>query len=125
MASYGKEYYRKHKADYVARANRHLKKIQQMLRAAKEKPCADCGRQYPFYVMEFDHREGETKLFNISALNGYRRTSMRNLLAEIAKCDLVCANCHRERTYRRGQYRPRKYRVRQPGRHGLESNTLP
>jgi hypothetical protein len=60
--------------------------------------------------MEYDHREGEQKLCNVSAINGPRRVSMRTLHAEIAKCDVVCANCHRGRTWRRKQNWPRKYR---------------
>jgi hypothetical protein len=99
--AYFHEYYLKNKAAYIARAARHHKKIKEILRAGKDKPCADCGERYPFYVMDYDHRDGETKLCNVSALNAYRRVSMRNLLGEIAKCDVVCANCHRERTHRR------------------------
>jgi hypothetical protein len=72
----------------------------------------DCGQRYPYYVMEYDHRDGEEKFCNVSALNGHRRVSMSKLLAEIAKCDVVCANCHRERTFRRRQNWPRKYRNR-------------
>lgn len=65
------------------------------LREVKSKPCADCGNVYPPYVMHFDHVRGE-KLFNI----GNRITiAMSRLLAEIAKCDLVCANCHAIRTH--------------------------
>jgi len=49
--------------------------------------------------MHFDHRPGEKKDFEIGfAVRGYSRT---RILAEIAKCDLVCANCHAVRTYRR------------------------
>ncbi len=29
------------------------------------------------------------------------RVDTENLLAEVSKCDIVCANCHRERTFRR------------------------
>jgi hypothetical protein len=46
--------------------------------------------------MHFDHRPGEVKEFNI----GHQVTaSMSRILAEIKKCDLVCANCHAERTW--------------------------
>jgi hypothetical protein len=55
----------------------------------------DCGSTYPYYVMDFDHREN--KKFNIGP-NSYS-TSFADLKAEIDKCDVVCANCHRERTY--------------------------
>jgi hypothetical protein len=49
--------------------------------------------------MQFDHRPGEGKSFDVaSAVRGYSR---KRILAEIAKCDLVCANCHAVRTYRR------------------------
>jgi hypothetical protein len=51
--------------------------------------------------MDFDHVRGEKK-FNIKQA-AQRRLGTRALLEEIAKCELVCANCHRLRTLRRGQ----------------------
>ena len=59
------------------------------------KPCLDCGKEYPHYVMEFDHVHG-VKLSDISNL-----TTISKLRIEIPKCELVCANCHRERTFKR------------------------
>jgi hypothetical protein len=51
--------------------------------------------------MDFDHRDGADKLFTIGrdALAG--RRSLSGLEQEIAKSDVVCANCHRARTHRR------------------------
>jgi len=68
---------------------------------AKDCPCKDCGERYPPYVLDFDHREGETKLFNIADLGAHCWMSVEDLETEIAKCDVVCANCHRERTHQR------------------------
>lgn len=62
---------------------------------AKACPCVDCGVQYPPYVMDLDHVRGE-KLFVLS--KGYNH-SVEAQLAEIEKCDVVCTNCHRERTH--------------------------
>jgi hypothetical protein len=78
-------------------AERKARNIQ-IVREAKNKPCADCGVPYPFYVMDFDHREN--KSFNLSMV-AKRHYSEARLLEEIAKCDVVCANCHRERTAKR------------------------
>ena len=62
-------------------------------------PCVDCGETDPV-VLEFDHlRE---KLFDIG--RGIRDKNWDLLLAEIAKCEVVCANCHRRRTARRGGF---------------------
>lgn len=63
-------------------------------------PCLDCGESYPPYVMDFDHRPGEVKLFAISKMRNQGQ-SKEKIVAEIAKCDLVCSNCHRERTFQR------------------------
>jgi hypothetical protein len=52
--------------------------------------------------MQFDHRPGTKKLFHIAMFNA-RKCTREKLLAEIAKCDLVCANCHAIRTQRRGR----------------------
>lgn len=68
-----------------------------IIRDAKDKPCADCGIQYPYYVMQFDHVRGEKK-FN---LGGGWNNSIEAIREEIAKCDVVCSNCHAERTYQR------------------------
>jgi hypothetical protein len=72
-----------------------------VIREAKSVPCADCGHSYPHYVMDFDHREGEIKLFNIASRVRGNVTAPRleAIRQEIAKCDVVCANCHRERTH--------------------------
>ena len=57
----------------------------------------DCGKKYPPYIMDFDHRDPELKVGSIAELVAKADSSL--LLAEIEKCDVVCANCHRERTY--------------------------
>ena len=64
----------------------------------RQLPCMDCGRTYPICVMEFDHRPGRRKLGLVSQMVG--RVSIAKLLEEIAKCDMVCSNCHRDRTFR-------------------------
>jgi hypothetical protein len=63
----------------------------------KKKPCMDCGRLYPTYVMDFDHRPGEVKLGSVSSLLG--SAAPAQAVEETKKCDLVCSNCHRERTH--------------------------
>lgn len=60
--------------------------------------CMDCGEDYPYYVLEFDHRPDEIKLFNISMYGQY---TLEDVKKEIAKCDIVCANCHKIRTWQR------------------------
>ena len=61
--------------------------------------CADCGERDP-RILEFDHIAGKTT--EVSALVG-RCTRVDLIEAEIAKCAVVCCNCHRRRTYgRRG-----------------------
>lgn len=68
-----------------------------LINEAKNKPCSDCGIKYPSYVMQFDHREPKKKVFTIGPdFSSYGRNA---ILKEIEKCDVVCANCHAERTY--------------------------
>jgi hypothetical protein len=62
-------------------------------------PCADCGISYPPYIMQFDHC-GEDKDRDVASLAG-APVSIKRLQAEINKCEIVCANCHAERTYLR------------------------
>ena len=69
------------------------------LKALREVPCHDCGQEFPYYVMEFDHTRGE-KMFNVPALMASSVNSPR-VQTELAKCDVVCANCHKIRTHTR------------------------
>ncbi len=71
--------------------------IRNFLNEKKSVPCVDCGIKYPPYVMDFDHVRGD-KLFN---LGSYGARAMGSIIAEISKCDVVCSNCHRERTQKR------------------------
>ena len=59
----------------------------------------DCGESYPHYVMDFDHRPDSPKVGNVARMvaNGQRT----KVFEEIKKCDVVCSNCHRERTFQR------------------------
>lgn len=79
-------------------SKRMREKNQAYIIEAKNKPCMDCGMSHPSYVMDFDHRDRKEKFRDISDLvfsYGFKR-----LMAEIMKCDVICANCHRERTHR-------------------------
>lgn len=60
--------------------------------------CYDCGQVFPQCCFDFDHRNPKNKCFNIGE-QGARGTPLPELMVEADKCDLVCANCHRIRTY--------------------------
>lgn len=65
-------------------------------------PCVDCGETDPV-VLEFDHIKGG-KVANVSVL-AHKEYSLEVIKAEIAKCAVRCANCHRRVTSkRRGWY---------------------
>ena len=74
-----------------------LKRNRQLVLEAKDVPCMDCGVRYPFWIMQFDHVRGE-KLFDLSQASGRAEQKVKD---EIAKCDIVCSNCHDDRTYKR------------------------
>lgn len=79
------------------------KQIADEINKLKSEPCVDCHRSYKPYVMQYDHINGDKEL-EISHMvsNGH---TLANILAEIAKCELVCANCHAERTHNRADSR--------------------
>ena len=60
-----------------------------------ERGCVDCGYKASADALDFDHRDPTTKSFAIA--KRYGQVSDERLLAEIAKCDVRCANCHRGR----------------------------
>jgi NAD-dependent dihydropyrimidine dehydrogenase PreA subunit len=96
---YCKGHYAKNKASYLARNARQRREIRQYMQRAKSEPCADCQRSFPYYVMDFDHRPGTEKLYEPTRLLFVG--SLKTVITELEKCDLVCANCHRIRTHDR------------------------
>jgi hypothetical protein len=73
--------------------------LKEITTKAKAVPCKDCGKSYNYYVMDFDHLEPTHKEYTISKMVQDGKCTDQELLDEIAKCEVVCANCHRERTH--------------------------
>lgn len=57
--------------------------------------CQKCGDSRA-YILDFHHNDPQEKELTISA---HTRRSFKNLLPEIQKCSVLCANCHREFHY--------------------------
>ena len=81
-----------------SRVDKRRKELREFSAEMKSIPCMDCKIKYPYYVMDFDHRDGTTKKRNLSEM---RFVSKEKFLEEANKCDIVCSNCHRIRTHNR------------------------
>lgn len=67
-------------------------------RQYKEKSgCFDCGEQYPHYILEFDHIDGSKKIDNVYRV--LKKYGEQKAWEEVKKCQVVCANCHKRRTF--------------------------
>jgi hypothetical protein len=103
--SRGRDYYHKNRERQLSlskqRKEKYIEERKGLLAKIKNRPCADCGKIYPPWVMDFDHREADLKIGTVSYLTFRKLLKFDKILEEIEKCDLVCANCHRERTYQR------------------------
>lgn len=64
----------------------------------KTQKCAVCGETRP-YVLDFHHINPEDKSHSISDMvsTGY---SLKAIMKEVEKCEVLCANCHRELHYK-------------------------
>ena len=98
MKEYQKQY-NKSNPERNRRANRRaLERNKGVIIAAKSKPCVDCGNSYHHTVMDLDHLPGVDKKFRLAEQN---HLSVKKVQDEIDKCEVVCANCHRIRTWNR------------------------
>jgi hypothetical protein len=99
-----KEHYAANRRRYMVRARRRdqrerMNRTYLIVEYLQAHPCVDCGETDPL-VLEFDHMRD--KSFNI----GHELTSRAwaDILAEIEKCEVRCANCHRRRTAERAGF---------------------
>lgn len=97
---YNRDYYQRHhgrvralrRSTNATYRRRNRKLVAEYL---AEHPCIDCGEK-DVAVLEFDHVSG-SKRMEVTTL-ARRGCSVKSLLAEIRKCEVRCANCHRRRT---------------------------
>ncbi len=73
-----------------------------------EKGCAECGYRAHAVALDFHHKDSETKAFTIATHRGLRSS---RLLAEMDKCEVLCANCHRVHTEMERQRAKHEVRV--------------
>lgn len=96
-------HYKNNKEYYVKRNRRQQQLLISYARATKtNKTCMDCKLPQPWWRLDFDHREETNKLTDISTAVR-ERCGIKKLQTEMDKCDLVCSNCHRDRTHFRRQ----------------------
>ncbi len=103
-SAYGREHYLANKQHYIDEAARRKnleleRRTLYLIEFFAANPCTDCGETDPT-VLEFDHLRD--KSFNLSG--GIRDRNWQSVLDEMAKCEVVCANCHRRRTASRGGF---------------------
>lgn len=83
--------------------------VNEFIQAQKRgKVCTDCKNTWPYFILEFDHRDPDTKKFTIGNMvnSHWKESDWGEILEEIAKCDLVCKNCHAIRSRRNGHLGP-------------------
>jgi DNA-binding transcriptional MerR regulator len=81
------------------RSEKRREEVRQRLAEIKEKVgCMDCNTKFPYYVLDFDHVRGK-KVDNISKMVKWYKYD--DIIEETKKCDVVCSNCHRIRTFSR------------------------
>ena len=91
-----KERLRPGRTSYTRERRRKHRALVQAIKM--EKGCADCGFNEHYAALEFDHLDPTTKRYPINKMYAW---SWKAIEAEMAKCDVVCANCHAMRTARR------------------------
>jgi hypothetical protein len=106
-AQYQAKWYRNHTAAQKQRvAIRNLRVISEnhnrVYDYLEQHPCIDCGESNPI-ILDFDHNNRDDKKDDISALvsHGHSWTMIER---EISKCSVRCANCHRIKTSKEGNY---------------------
>lgn len=96
---YQKKWYQKNKEAHDLRTKKKRKEIDNWFKELKSTlKCSNCAENH-IACLEFHHKDKDTKIYNVSGM-GRRYASKQLILDEIAKCEVLCANCHRKLHYR-------------------------
>ena len=98
MRVYSKRQYELNRQAHIDKSARRKKALKDWVNEQKNVPCSDCGHIFHHCAMDFDHISD--KSFNIGEAAN-RQYPRNKIIAEIAKCEVVCSNCHRLRTWKR------------------------
>jgi hypothetical protein len=109
VREYSRRHYEANRQAYIERAKASNVAVVARKRAVvaelRRRPCVDCGRTFPPCCMEFDHVSGRvvTGRNSPEAIANAKnsRRGLGDLMDELAKCDVVCRNCHAIRTHSR------------------------
>lgn len=103
---YGKAWREKHKERLIEERKqknenfwkpRRLRRSYWINKFKVSKGCEHCGYNTHAVALDFDHIDPSTKRFTIS--HRLDRGTLKSIIAEIRKCRVLCANCHRIRTH--------------------------
>jgi len=101
LKEYRRTYNKKNRTKKAKRTAERREELKEFIDKVKDVPCTDCGLTWPPVAMDFDHVRGEkTKSIAQMYSAAYR---LELVIEEIAKCEVVCACCHRIRTWKRGE----------------------
>lgn len=96
--NYMRSWYQNNKSTHIAYVRNRDRKIEAWLKEYKlSLSCLSCGETHPA-CLEFHHINPQEKKFTIGRQE--RRVSLKSLQEEIAKCRVLCANCHRKEHYK-------------------------
>jgi hypothetical protein len=104
-SDYARLIYQRHKVKTRKRIHARNRRImrENRRRVAEQKhmaACLDCGEKHPHWKMQFDHLDPKLKLLEISLMVSHA-FSWERIQQEMLLCELVCANCHADRTFKR------------------------
>lgn len=98
---YHKRWYHRNKSQRISQVQQRKRQIREWMRQLKEgMSCVKCGLSgmENAWALEFHHKNHEDKETIVSSLVS-AGASKKKILAEIAKCDVICSNCHRKEHY--------------------------
>jgi hypothetical protein len=91
-----REWYCRNRASHKARVQARKRALRQWFREYKAQlRCERCGESHPA-CLDFHHLDPGQKVMIPSKLANQRRWSVERILTEVAKCEVICANCHRK-----------------------------
>ncbi len=94
-------HYRRNSAAYYARLVARREQRRALISDIKvRRGCQNCGENHPA-VLDFHHRDEDFKVMNISKMV-QKAFSLKRIMVEIDKCDVLCANCHRKYHWENG-----------------------